>query len=125
MISSTSRRTVAWATAVPLVCSLHCLATPLLVVLAPALALDPRIEAGMFAGVLVVAAVAAYLGVRAHRQLAVLGPIATGLAVWGGSLLLLSSGGEILTALASVLVAAGLLWNARLRHRASCPACHS
>lgn len=125
MLDPFVRRPLAWASAAPLLCALHCIATPLVVLTAPSFAPDPRAEAALLIGTAVVSVVASAVGVREHGGGAVLIPVLTGLLLWvfslRGAFLPLPEGAT--TALASLLVAGGLLWNARRRHRAVCPEC--
>ncbi len=125
MLNAVALRPLIWTSAAPLLCALHCVATPLVVLVAPSFAPDIRSEVAMLAGSAVLAAVASTIGIREHGSRVVLAPILVGLAIWA-----LSLGGAFrplpeaaTTAMPSLLVAAGLLWNARLRHVAVCPGC--
>lgn len=117
------------ATLAPVACAIHCLATPLVVVLAPALAHGPGVERALFAASLALSGFALASGFRRHRHAVALVPALLGFILWGSALLgrPLIGRGEPAIALASVLVAAGVLWNARLVHRGEhvceCPAC--
>jgi MerC mercury resistance protein len=116
-------RVEAWAAAAPLLCAVHCLAAPLLVALAPALAPGEAAERAFMAASLVLAGVASALGWRAHRRLAPPVIVAAGALLWLAHLTPAPIPEVAATAGASVLMAAGTLWGARLRHRARCHRC--
>jgi hypothetical protein len=112
---------------VPLLCVVHCLATPLLVLVAPMVAESKPLE---WAGLVLAAGVCAYTvtaGVRSHGQRIVWVPVAFGLLIWtigllGGA----PAGAEWLTTLVGAgAVAGGLVWEARIRHRDECGACRA
>lgn len=111
--------------AAPLVCMIHCLLAPALVVAAPALAENRAVEAGLIAATAVLGVAVTFRGVRRHAQRRVWIPIALGLLLYAGALL--GVPGEraepaVVTA-ASVVVLAGIAWDARLRHRCACREC--
>jgi len=114
-----------WVVAAPVLCAVHCAATPLLVLFLPALALTAAQEAWLLAFTAAVAIVAVSPGIRVHRRLEVLLPVLGGLMVWGAALadLLHPLPEAAGSALGALVVAAGLFWNARLRHQKVCPAC--
>jgi hypothetical protein len=104
---------------VPALCAVHCLAAPLLVVVAPLVAENPVLEWG---GFLLAAAVAVYVagaGTVTHGQLGVWAPIVGGLLLWLGGLLdALGAAPEwLVTMTGASLVATGMIWDAQLRHR--------
>ncbi len=113
----------------PLLCAVHCIATPLLVASIPALAGGAVFEVGAFGLSLVLATWSVIGGIRHHGDWQVAAPVGAGLAAW--AVLLhdpsVTRHAEVLQAVAAGLVAAGLLWNARRRHHATstgpCPAC--
>lgn len=113
------------AAAVPLLCAVHCLASPVLVMAAPALALVRGGEALVQAASAVLAALMAWSGIRAHGRRAVLAPMIAGLALWSAPALAGWTGtAETLAhAAGGVLLAVGMIWSARLRHRAACHHC--
>jgi MerC mercury resistance protein len=113
----------AWATAAPLVCAVHCVAAPLLVAVAPRLTLTEAHERGLVAGSLVVAAATLSLGVRVHRRRAVWLPVTAGTVLWLLSRFLPPSAEGPVTVAASLLMAGGTFWSARLRHLATCRRC--
>lgn len=125
MISLALSRLAAWAPAAPLICAVHCVATPLLVSLLPALHAGEAAERWLFVAVVPVAAATLWRELPVHRRRAVLAPVAGGLALWAASLAgwLEPAPEGVTTTLGSLLVAAGMVWSARLRHRAACPAC--
>jgi hypothetical protein len=120
----TTDRSALWAAA-PLLCVVHCLATPLLLVVAPVLAPSSRMEQGIMLVSLVLAGVLLARGVRVHRRLAVLAPAGVGALVWVGGELTGSHSLAVLLlhAAGGLLLAAGLAWNAWLRHEALCREC--
>lgn len=115
----------ALAVAAPGLCAVHCLAAPALLVVAPALAESAALELALVGGSLAFAVWAALGGVRRHGERRVWIPLLIGV------LLLLASrtgaaageGEEILTALGSLALLAGVLWDLRLRRRCACSGC--
>jgi hypothetical protein len=125
MPDSSLRRPALWSAALPLACAVHCVLMPLATLFVPFLAPAHELEAVFM---LVSAALALALtrgGVRAHGHGAVWAPVLLGIAVWGASIAHL--GGPlpepVTTVLGSVLLAGGMVWNARLRHEAECRSC--
>jgi hypothetical protein len=114
-----------WAAAVPLLCAVHCLASPVLVMAAPALALGRGGEVVVQAASAVLAALMAWSGIRAHGRRAVLTPMIAGVALWAAPALAGWTGAAETPAHAAggVLLAGGMIWSARLRHRAACHHC--
>lgn len=112
----------AGATVAPLLCAAHCIAMPLVVVLAPRLAAFEAHERTVMGASLCLAVLATVLGVRAHRRAYPLLLVAAGALAWLAAPLL-SLPGEVPAVTASLLMAAGTLCSARLRHRATCPRC--
>lgn len=125
MIPIALSRLTAWAPAAPLLCALHCLATPLLVSLLPALHAGEAAEPWLFSAALPLVGAALWSELRAHGQRRVLVPVVTGASLWTASLAgWLAPAPEAVTIVGgSLLVAAGMSWSARLRHRATCPSC--
>lgn len=74
-------------TIAPIACMIHCLATPLLLALAPSLAENRALEAGLVGIATVVGIVTLYRGVRLHHRWEVVIPFVTGVAIWGYTLL--------------------------------------
>jgi hypothetical protein len=120
-----SGRVTGWSAAVPLVCAAHCLTAPLLVALAPALALPEALEPVVQGATVVFAGAVAWAGIRLHGRLAVLLPMAAGVALWAVALAAGWTGTResAVVVAGSLAIAGGLWWNARLRHRATCHAC--
>jgi hypothetical protein len=112
-----------WATAAPLLCAVHCIAMPLVVAFAPRLAAFQEHERALMAGALVLALATTVLGIRVHRRASPLLLVAAGALAWGATFLALPLPGELPTVTASLLMAGGTLWSARLRHLATCPRC--
>lgn len=114
-----------WAAAVPLLCAVHCLAAPMLAVVAPALALPRSADHAVQVVSALVAAVIAWSGLRVHGRRAVLAPMAAGVALWiGGEAMGVEGTAEIAAHVAGgLLLAAGMAWNGHLRHQASCHHC--
>jgi hypothetical protein len=111
----------AWA---PLLCGIHCVVTPGLALLAPALVISQSAEIGimMVAGTL--AALAFAWGVRAHGRFEPALPLLGGGILWVAGLadwlplpewLLAGSGG--------VLMFIGIRWSTQLRERALAGSC--
>jgi hypothetical protein len=76
----------AWAIAAPLLCAVHCAATPLFVLFLPALALTHGQEAVLLGLSAVVALMALVPGIRVHGRPEVFIPLALGVFVWGAAL---------------------------------------
>lgn len=114
-----------WAAALPLLCSVHCIAAPLLTVVAPAFAIAPAAEHAVQFASAVLAAVMAWSGLRAHGRTIVLAPLALGMGVWAVAETVGVSGAAEQAAhvAGGLILAAGMLWNGRLRHQASCHHC--
>lgn len=116
------RRMEAWAAAAPLLCAVHCMAAPLVLALAPRFAPGEAAERAVLAGSILLAATAAALGRRVHGRWAPLLVVLAGALLWLAGLVARLPE-EPATIGASVLLAAGTLWSARLRHNATCPRC--
>ena len=110
--------------AAPLICVAHCLAAPFFVVVAPALAENKTVEIGLMMVSAAIAIAVLVLGVRMHGESLVWVPMMVGLALWVVGIF---SPGEmqeqVLMVSGGFVLAAGLFWDARLRHRASCSSC--
>lgn len=113
------------AAAAPLVCAVHCVATPLLVAVLPAFAMGHAAEVALFVVSVLLVGWATLTGSRVHRQAGPAIVVGLGLATWGGLLFgaLPAVGGELGIALAALVTAGGLVWNARLRHAAPDDGC--
>ncbi|HEX5872009.1 MAG TPA: MerC family mercury resistance protein [Longimicrobium sp.] len=116
---------VGWAAAVPLLCAVHGLASPVLVMAAPALALGHGVEALVQAVSAALAGLMAWSGIRAHGRRAVLVPIVAGVVLWAAPGLVGWTGMMETAAHAAggILLAGGMIWSARLRHDAACHHC--
>lgn len=118
------------AAAAPLLCAIHCVATPLLVAVLPAFAMGHAAEVAMFGVSVVLVGWAVRTGTVVHRHVGPTLMAGLGVSSWGALLFgaLPPVGGELGIALAALLTAGGLVWNARLRHSAgevgcSCTSC--
>ena len=114
-----------WIGALPTICAVHCLVTPLLASTLPFFAATHALEGWLLAvsAVLTVAALATSW--RLHGRWAVLWMTVAGFAVWGLSVAgLLAPLPEAATSpMGGLLVAGALFWNGRLRHQAACGPC--
>jgi hypothetical protein len=118
-----------WAVAVPLLCAVHCLAAPLLLVIAPSLVATPWMEGALMVVAAGLALPLVMQGVRSHGAWWIWIPAVAGLTLWGVELTRLPVGVSdvALTLGGSTLLAVAILLNARIRHRqggneCSCPA---
>lgn len=125
MNDSSLRRPALWTAALPLACAVHCLLMPLVALFVPLLAPAHGLEAVLMGASALLAAAVTRGGVRAHGRRAVWVPVLLGTAVWGASVA--HAAGPLpeqaTHVLGSVLLAGGMVWNARLRHEASCRSC--
>jgi hypothetical protein len=112
------------AMALSLLCFIHCLALPLLVLLAPSVWLislsDESFHQLLFLAVIPISSLALWRGFKQHRRLPVLALVMLGLLVLGMAVGLghdrLGEWGEkLLTLVGALLVAAGHWWNYRVR----------
>lgn len=112
------------AAAAPLLCAAHCLATPVFVVAAPAVADYPGIEVGLMIVSAAIGVAAGAGGVRLHGEARVWLPIVVGLALWlAGMISQLPAHEQLLTVTGGLMLAGGLFWNGWLRHRTTCASC--
>lgn len=114
-----------WATALPLLCAAHCVASPLLVLAIPALGWGHEAEPFVQALSVLLAAFTAWSGIRTHGRFAVLVPMLAGVALWMTSATLgLTGAAEAVAGVSGgLLLAGGMLWSGRLRHEAACHHC--
>ncbi|HEX2191266.1 MAG TPA: MerC domain-containing protein [Longimicrobiaceae bacterium] len=119
------RRPALWSAALPLACAAHCVAMPLAALFVPVLGHSTGVETGILLVTAVLAAAALRSGVRAHGRRAVWLPVAVGFAIWSASLAGWTQPlpEPATTVLGSLLVAAGMVRSARLRHEAACRSC--
>jgi hypothetical protein len=105
-----------WASVAPVACAIHCVATPLLVAVAPAFAVGETAEWVLFGLTLGLVAWALTSGLRRHGNVRPAIVILPALGVWMASLLHVFHPipEEATTALAALVVAGGLIWNARM-----------
>jgi len=113
------------AAAAPVLCAAHCIATPLLVLLSPAFQMSSAVEYTVMAVAATLAILFLAWGVAAHGRAVVWIPAIAGLIVWIGGEAVFghSAGGLWLHVAGSILLAGGLIWNAYLRHEATCSDC--
>ncbi len=113
-----------WATLAPVACAVHCAAAPLLVLVAPALVENPAVESGLLAATVILAGVALTLGFRRHGSPCPTVPVLVGVLAWWASLshVFHPVPEDLSTAVAAMVVAGGLFWNARLHCGAGQPA---
>lgn len=125
MNASPLRRPVPWAAALPLACAVHCVLMPLVALFVPFLAPAAALEAGLMLVSSLLALGVTFTGVRAHGRGAVWAPVLLGTAVWAASLAGLAAPvpEPVAVTCGSVILATGLVWNARLRHEAACRSC--
>jgi hypothetical protein len=125
METTARRRGLDWATALPLLCAAHCVASPLVVIAVPALGWGHAAEPLVQAASALLAAGAAWSGIRTHGRLAVLLPMLAGMVLWAASAVLDLHGAEEAAAgvTGGLLIAGGMLWSGRLRHDAACHHC--
>jgi Zn2+/Cd2+-exporting ATPase len=124
-VKSPNRWSASLPAAVPLLCAVHCIAAPVLVLFAPALAPDSRVAAVLLFCTAVLTLFFLRWGVRSHGRRVVWIPATAGLVLWTGAHLSGTHGPVeiILEFGGAALVAWGLTWNAWLRHRATCDTC--
>jgi hypothetical protein len=105
-------------------CAVHCLAAPLLVSVAPALA-TAEVEWGLLLLGAAVSGVVLRSGFRAHGRIVPVLAAALCVALWVAALGGLVGGdlAEPLTFVASIGLAAATYWSGRLRHAATCESC--
>lgn len=117
---ATSSRWVACAAGL---CAVHCLASPLLALVAPFLVISEQGEWWVWGGT-VVAAIALLAVGPIPRSLGVTVPVVLGAVVWAASLLgWFEPLPEFVTSpVGSVLIAGGMLWSARLCRSGACRA---
>jgi uncharacterized membrane protein len=120
--SSPFRREAMWTAAIPLLCAVHCLMFPTLVIIAPAMVPHPQVKLAMTVAAVAVSVGVLEWGIRAHRCRGVRVPALAGIALWAAGHTVGGEGaGELLLELVgAALIATGLIWSGRLRHGATC-----
>jgi hypothetical protein len=113
------------AAAAPLLCAAHCIATPLLVLFVPMLVFPLAVEYAILVGTLTLATALLWRGFRIHGNRWVALPATLGALLWIGGELTGSHSTPVLIlhAVGGILIAAALVWSARLRHEALCGGC--
>lgn len=115
-----------------LLCTLHCLAMPLAVVLLPSIAAlplaDETFHYWMLFAVLPISAYALTIGCRKHQRYRLLliggmGLLLMCFAAFAGHALLGESGEKTLTVIGAMLLALGHAWNYRLCQAQDCDGC--
>ena len=121
------------AISLSVICTLHCLALPIAVVLLPSLAIfnleDEASHLWMLAAVVPTSLFALTLGCKKHKKMGVMVFVLVGLAVLASAVLMghdiLGEAGEkVLLATGAIIIALGHLRNHQLCKRSSCE-CHS
>jgi chromate transport protein ChrA len=119
-----------WASWAPLVCAVHCLVAPVLVLVAPAFVHSGVIEGLVLTGAAVLAAVVVVAGTRIHGRKAPWALVATGVAIWCLVPLKLAMAlpEPAVVVAGGLTMFGGMRWNARLKAvaeagRCGCPAC--
>ena len=105
-------------------CGVHCAVTPLLVAVAPALALSEGVERAVWAATVLLGAVLLGLG-PAGRNAAVVLTFGAGAGLWAASLAgwLEPLPETVTSAAGSLLLAGALVQSARICHAGACSAC--
>ncbi len=124
MTTSLFRRNA--ATLIPLICAVHCLAAPALVLISPAFGENPLIEFGALGLALAFGIPAVRAGWCEHGNRRPLILAGVGILIWSTSLLGLVPLEPVglVHAAGAVLTGAGLLWNASARRSCSCAVHH-
>jgi hypothetical protein len=109
-----------WPVAAPLLCAVHCLSAPALVLVAPTLARSRLVEGLIMVlalGVVMPMAIRAY---RSHGSVLPGVPLVAGIGLWGVEFahLHLPFPAAALTVAGSLFLAGGLLWGEHLRRSA-------
>ncbi len=107
----------------PAACAIHCLLTPFVAAAVPLVALGPRGEWAVFGISLALALVAVRTTWRVHGKGRVWAPVALGATIWLTSLLGwvdLAGEWEWSAGIGGLILAGGVVWSSRLRHRRVC-----
>ena len=120
-----SESTSGWVGAVPTVCAVHCLVTPLFASTLPFFAHATVVEIWLVALSALIALASLAVSWRSHGRWGVWGLAAFGFLIWGaavsGSVEFLPE--AVLAPVGGAVVAGSLFWNGRLRHKAVCGSC--
>lgn len=120
--SAAGTRSKAWAL-LPTACAIHCLVTPIAVAILPFFGWLDTIEPALFGISAVIGATEARSGTQVHGRMAVWIPVVLGIFLWGAELAEVVEAPWLETGMAvagGLLIAGGLFWNGRLRHRVEC-----
>jgi hypothetical protein len=114
---------VPWGAFVPLICVVHCMAAPVLIVAAPAFAQNRLIEGGLITFASIVGLAAVVRGARIHGQWRLLAPVLAGIVLWVCALLGIVRviPEAALSIPAGAFVAGAMLLDSRLRHGCNHP----
>lgn len=109
----------------PALCLVHCLAAPVLVALAPALAENSMVEGVLVGASLAAGAATVWLGHRVHGDRSLLIVFLVALLFLGGKVLLGMEGRpeQVVTMLGSACLLGIVRQDARLRRRCACDGC--
>ena len=120
-----SESTDGWVGAVPAVCAVHCVLTPLFASTLPFFAHTTVVETWLLALSVLMASASLVVSWRSHGRWVVWGLAAFGFLVWGSAVAgwvgPLSE--RVVAPVGGLMVAVSLFWNGRLRHRAVCDSC--
>ena len=105
-------------------CGVHCALTPLVVIVAPALALSEGVERGLWAGTVLLGAAMVVLG-PARKKATVVLPFLGGAVLWAASLAgsLEPLPEPVTSAAGSLILAGALVQSARACRSDACAAC--
>ena len=126
--AASKSRLVASLRYAPLVCAIHCVATPVIVLAVPVLGHIPALEWGAWVLAVVIGVPDLRSGWSIHRSVLPVGIAALSIPLWGFTLAFHHGDhtSPIPLAVAAVATSAALLINARLRHKSiSCCAEHA
>lgn len=109
----------------PAACAVHCLLTPFLAVAVPVIALSPPGEWLALSVSAILAVWAVRTTARAHRVRWVWLPVLLGITLWAVSLSVMGDHhvhgeAEWVAGLGGLILAGGVVWSSRLRHRRVC-----
>jgi hypothetical protein len=107
----------------PAACAVHCVVAPLVAGSLPFVHLGKTVELALLVVSALIAGASLLESRRSHRRWIVWLPVLLGIGLWGASLDPTFAGTShgLMAALGGGLIAAGLVWDGRVRHRAACP----